>query len=198
MSSPATLPLSQIVDVEIFVSPQAPPLPTFNQGLIIGPSTHIPSVGGVNPRIRQYASLAAMSTDGFLTTDPEYIAASLYFGQSLPPQLLWIGRQDLTAIEAFAVNAGGTGYAVGDTFSITQGGASLGIGTVVTAPAGVVTAIAIAQGGTGYAVANGLATVALTGAGTGLTVNITTIGETALQAVQACRTASLQWWAVMV
>jgi hypothetical protein len=77
MSSPATLPLSNIVDVKIFVSPQAPPQPTFNQGLIVGPSAHIQSVGGVNPRIRQYSTLAQMASDGFLLTDPEYIAASI-------------------------------------------------------------------------------------------------------------------------
>lgn len=196
MASPATLPLSEIVDVEIFVSPQAPPLPTFNQGLIVGPSTHIPSVGGLNPRIRQYASLAAMSTDGFLITDPEYIAASLYFGQSPPPAILWIGRQDLTAIETVAINAGGTGYSVGDKLTVTQGGASLGIVQVTTAPGGVITGLSVFQGGTGYAVANGLATTG--GTGTGATVNILTIGESALQALQACRIASLQWWACMV
>src|SRR6185437_2053660 len=196
MSSPATLPLSQIVDVEIFVSPQAPPLPTFNQGLIIGPSAHIPSVGGVNPRIRQYATLAAMVTDGFLTTDPEYISASLYFGQNPPPQLLWIGRQDLTAIATVTLAAGGTGYSLNDILTVTQGGASLGEVIVTGVNAGVITSIAVQQGGTGYSVANTLATAG--GTGVGATVNITAIGETALQAVQACRTASLEWWAVMV
>jgi hypothetical protein len=45
-------------------------------------------------------------------------------------------------------------------------------------------------------VAAGLATTGGTGAG--LTVNITTIGETPLLAVQACRIASLSWWACMV
>lgn len=199
MASPTTLPLSEIVDVAIYVSPQAPPLPTFNQGLIVGPSTHIPSIGGTNPRVRQYANVAAMASDGFLTTDPEYIAASMYFEQTLPPSVVWIGRQDLTAITGLTVGAGGTGWNVGDTFNITQAGASLGVGKVTTANAGVVTGVAIEQAGTGYVVANGLATAAISPAiGTGLTVDVTSVGETALAALQACRTASLQWWACMV
>ena len=41
MPNPATLNLDSIVNVEVFISPQPAPRPTFNQGLIVGVSTHI-------------------------------------------------------------------------------------------------------------------------------------------------------------
>lgn len=78
-------------------------------------------------------------------------------------------------------NSGGTGYAAGDTFSVTQLGAANGVGVVTTVAAGVVTGVKIlpashgVPGGWGYNYygASNLATVALTGAGSGLTVTIT-------------------------
>jgi hypothetical protein len=94
---PVTLPLSDLVDVIVYVAPQLPATPTFNQGLIVGPSQHIP----VNERMRMYTTLAQMAADGYLSTDPEYIAASLYFGQSPAPQVLWVGVQDVGDNEPF-------------------------------------------------------------------------------------------------
>jgi hypothetical protein len=41
-----------------------------------------------------------MAADGFSATDPEYLAAQLYFSQSPQPDVLWVGRQDLTASPA--------------------------------------------------------------------------------------------------
>lgn len=78
---------------------------------------------------------------------------------------------------------GGTGYAVGDQFSITQAGAVGGIGVVTSVAAGVVTGVKLRPFGQGilppdsagknYTAANGLATVALTGSGSDtMTVNI--------------------------
>lgn len=196
----ATLPLQPVVDVTVLISPQAPATPTFNQGLIVGTSAIIGSVTGANPRIRQYTTLAQIAADGFATNSPEYIAASIYFSQSPAPLYLWVGRQDLTAIATITLGAvPGTGYAVGDTFSITQGGASLGTGIIVAETAGVPTSVAIIPGqqGTLYSVANNLATVAVTGVGINLEVDITAIGETPLQAIQACRTASPAWYLVV-
>lgn len=95
MPNPNTLPMDVIADVNIIVSPQAPIQPTFNQGLIVGSSAHISSA----TRVKKYYSAAAMLTDGFVSTDPEYIAAVLYFSQQPSPSVLWVGRQDLTASE---------------------------------------------------------------------------------------------------
>lgn len=197
MPNPATLPLSQIVDVQIFVAPQAPASPTFNQGLIVGPSTVIPSYGNTNPRTRKYLNTAQILADGFTVNSPEYIAASIYFGQSPAPAVLWIGRQDLTSLASISIGAAGTGYVVGDVVGLTQGGASAGLITVTTiGGGGAVTGVAIAQNGTGYSVAGTLATTG--GTGTGLTINVLSIGETPLVALQNCRTSNLQWWACMV
>jgi len=91
MSSNVNLPISNFVVINVSVAQsQVQPRP-FNQGLIIGPSAVIPSYGA-NARIRSYASLAAMLTDGFTNTEPEYIGAELYFSQEAVPNLIWIGR----------------------------------------------------------------------------------------------------------
>jgi hypothetical protein len=195
------LPLSLVVDVAIEISPLAPATPQFNQGLVVGTSTVIPSVGGSGvPRIRQYASLAAMVTDGFSTTSPEYLEMSNYFGQTPAPVIGWVGRQDLTALQTLTIDAAGTGWAVGDKFLVTQAGGSYGYGTILAETAGVPSSIGIVQGsqGTGYTTATDLTTTAVSpSTGTGLTVNITAVGETPLQAIQACRLANPNWWAVV-
>lgn len=196
MSSPATLPLNSIVNVQVFVSPQAPPSPTFNQGLIVGTSTVIPSQ---TDRIRSYASVQAMAQDGFATNSPEYIAAQIYFSQPNPPTLVWIGRQDLTSILTAVPTGGnpGTGYVVGDVLTVAQGGGASGGKVAVTTVggSGQVTGVAIVADGTGYTVANGITTTG--GTGTGAQINVTAIGETPLIALQACRTASSSWWGCM-
>lgn len=68
---------------------------SFNTGLIVGISTIIPAA----ERTRLYTSLSAMLTDGFSTTSPEYLAATLYFSQSPQPTQLVVGRRDATASE---------------------------------------------------------------------------------------------------
>lgn len=201
MGSVATFPLQPIVDVSVQISPSLPATPTFNRGLIVGTSAVIGSVTGANPRVRLYTSLAQVSADGFALDSPEYIAASIYFSQSPVPTYLYIGRQDLTSIKTLTIGGtDGTGYAVGDEFTVVQGGASLGRGVVTAEAGGVVSAVTFVEGfqGTGYAVANNLATTAIApSTGTGLTVDVTAIGETPLEAVQACRIAQPGWYIVV-
>lgn len=196
MGTPA-LPLSDIVDVTVQVSPVTPSVPSFNIGCIIGPTAVIPS----SQRVRTYTSLAGMLSDGFLTSSPEFIAAELYFGQAQPAQQLVVGRQDGTSIAAFTLPGGstGTGYQVGDVLAVVQGGASGGAITVATVGgSGQVTAATLTPGnfgtpqGTGYAVANTLATTG--GHGSGAQVNITAVGDTPLQAFTYCRAASPLWY----
>jgi hypothetical protein len=192
-----SLPLSDIINVQAFISPQPAALPAFNQGLIVGVSTVIPSVGA-NSRLRQYTSLSGMTGDGFTTTNAEYLAAELYFGQIPQPQYVWIGRRDLTAIQTVTVGAsGGTGYLVGDVVTVTQSlasGGQLQVATITTG--GVVTGVTIipAAQGTGYTIASNLPVTG--GNGTGLEINVTAVGETWAQAVNACRVASPQWYVV--
>ncbi len=192
-----SLPLSNIINVAVSIAPAPAPGPSFNQALIIGPSTHIPSQGA-NSRLRLYQSLTAMTQDGFLTTDPEYLAAEVYFGQTPKPTFLKIGRQNLTAIATETISTAGTGYAVGDIITVVQSGASGGTLRVTTVgTGGAVTGLQKIQGaqGSGYSVASALHTTG--GSGTGLEVNITAIGETAVEAVTACRVADPAWYACM-
>lgn len=199
------LPLSILCDVEVSVAASGVAVPAFNQGLIVGNSARIPSVGA-NSRCLLFPNLAAMVEQGYQPTDPEYIAAGLYFGQNAapvtPPAYLWVGCQDPTAIAAIEVDSSsaGSGWAQGDIFLITQAGASFGYGQVMSVSGGAVTAVAFISGqqGTAYSVANGLATVAQApSTGTGLEVNITAIGETPLQAITACRLAQPAWYCAM-
>jgi hypothetical protein len=196
--APNTFPLSLIVDVSVQVAAVAAAPPTFNQGLIVGSSSHIPSVGA-NSRVRQYTSLAGMTSDGFAITDPEYLAASAYFAPTPAAQFVWIGRQDLTAVQTAVPHSGsaGTGYKVGDTVTPTQGGASGALLVVLSVTAGAVTALGTTPGnqGTGYSDATALPTTT-NGTGTGLEVDITAIGESIVQAVAACRIASPNWYLV--
>lgn len=88
-----TLPLSLVCNVTVNVSPVAAAVPTFNQAIIVGPSTVI----SATIRTTQYPNTAAMQTAGFSSGMPELAAAQLYFSQVPTPQTVWIGRQDLTA-----------------------------------------------------------------------------------------------------
>jgi hypothetical protein len=193
---PNPLPLDLILPVTVVIEPTAS-APAFNQALIVGPSAVIPSVGA-NSRTRLYESLIDMLAGGFTISMPEYNAAGLYFGAGAT--YLWAGRQDLTAIAAVAIGTGPpVNYVAGDIVTVTQAGAQAGQVLIVTVNgSGAPTAVAIIPGsqGTGYSTANNLPTTGGSGTG-GLTINITAIGETPLQAVTACR-ANPQWYACKV
>lgn len=185
------LPLEDIVDVTVLISPQAPSQPTFNQGLIIGNSGVIPSQ---TTRLLKVTRLADLIAAGFATTDPEYLAASAYFSQSPPPLYGWIGAQDPTGLGTVTPHVAneGTGYVVGDVLGVTQGAASGGTVRVTTiGGGGAVTGVALVTSGTGYSAANGVATSGGTGSGAQLDI---TVGEPALQAVIACRDAKPDWY----
>ena len=108
----------------------------------------------------------------------------------------------LTTVAAAQASLGfaGHNYKAGDTFTVTQAGGSNDLVTVATVGAsGVALTLSLMPGqqGTGFTTANALPTVAVTGAGTGLEVNITA-GESLLQAAQACRAASTAWYGLAV
>jgi hypothetical protein len=189
--STTPLSLADIVNITVTVAPSAVSANSFNQGLFIGNSAVIPSYGA-NSRVQQFAASTfstAMLTAGFTLTSPEYIAATIYFSQNPQPSFIWIGRQDLTAIETITLGTPGTGWATGDQF------------TIVAQTSGVPSSVAISSTsqGTGYSVASGLTTTAVSpSVGTGLTVNITVLGETLTQSAQYCRTASNLWYGLSV
>jgi hypothetical protein len=193
MSTQPVIPANDYVDVVINIGPQLPATPTFNIGAIVDTSSLVPS----SQRTQKFSSAAALLTAGAQLTDAIYIAAGIYFGQIPSPQSLVVIRQDLTAIAAVAVDAGGEGYVAGDIVTVVQAGASGGKLKVTTVDAGVVTGLAIInnQQGTSYTVSAGDATTG--GTGIGLTVNITSIGETPLQAVTAGRSVDNSWYEVV-
>lgn len=81
------LKIDDIVNVVVSTAAAATPRDGFNIGLIVGKSTRITT----SDRCRMYGSLAAMVEDGFVETDPEYKAATLYFMQSPAPSKLVVG-----------------------------------------------------------------------------------------------------------
>ncbi len=91
-----TRSLDSIIDIKVLVSPLAAARSTFNQALIIGDTNVIPT----SERLRKYESATEVLGD-FVLTDPEYIAASIYFSQSPAPDTLWIGRKDTDSGETF-------------------------------------------------------------------------------------------------
>jgi hypothetical protein len=69
----------------------APPItqPSFNVGCVVGYHQHY------SDRQRSYTTPSALLADGFLSTEPIYRAAQIYFSQNPSPQRLVIGRRAL-------------------------------------------------------------------------------------------------------
>lgn len=88
----------------------------------------------------------------------------------------WDGQFAPGGIIKYGVGAGGAGYAVGDTGTVTTGGANATY-QVTAVVAGAVSAFIITNSGSSYSVSNGQATAITTGAGNGaFTVNVFQIG----------------------
>lgn len=89
--------------------------------------------------------------------------------------------------------AGGTGYVIGDVSVCNVGGTGAQVRVTSISPGGIVTGIELIHSGTGtgFTVGTGRATTTTggVGAGTGLTIEITSVGETAL-----ITTASAHWF----
>ena len=201
MSAPATHNLDSIVDIVVNISPLAAPRATFDQLLIQG-TTILPSAPITeSERIRVYESAADMLTDGFKITDPEYMAALLYFGQSPAPNRVWIGMRNAstTGIDAFHFHDGGAGYHIGDILTVIYAGASGGTIRVTSiGAAGIVTGIELVTRGTLYAVADSNTTSVVPTGGTGCTIDITALAvEDVVEALAESRAANYDWYVAM-
>ena len=86
------LPVSNIVNVQVVMSPVAAATRNFGSLLVLGDS----SVIDTTERIRPYSTIAAVAAD-FGTSAPEYKAALLYFGQTPQPSSMYIGKWALAA-----------------------------------------------------------------------------------------------------
>lgn len=81
------LSVSDVVNVQINMSPRAVPLRNFGALCIAGPSNII----DVKERLREYTTLDGVAED-FGSSSPEFLAADLFFSQSPQPSLLYVGR----------------------------------------------------------------------------------------------------------
>ena len=84
---PQGLPVSDIVNVDIIMSPKAASGRNFGSLLILGSATVIP----LTERMRLYSSAADVGAD-FGVSSEEYKAAVTYFSQSPTPAQVYIGR----------------------------------------------------------------------------------------------------------
>lgn len=81
------LPVSNVVNVDVIMSPTAATGRNFGALLILGPSEVIP----VTERIRLYSAVEDIGTD-FGVTSEEYKAATVFFSQSPAPTQVYVGR----------------------------------------------------------------------------------------------------------
>lgn len=81
------LSVSDVVNVEIVMSPIAAGVRNFGAMLILGASEVIDTT----ERLRKYSGLDGVAED-FGLAAPEYKAAALFFGQTPQPSMLYIGR----------------------------------------------------------------------------------------------------------
>lgn len=102
----AGLQVSRLIDVNVNLEPAGAQFPSVTTALFIGSSDVI----NVNERYRSYGNLSEVADD-FSESDPEYISAALFFGQSPSPEQLYIGRWAETAT---------AGLLIGGTLSTTE------------------------------------------------------------------------------
>ena len=95
-----TAPASDLVKVTLVASPAGIQQPSFSNLLFL--ATH----KLYTDRVRTYEKTSDLSGDGFLSTDPAYIAASKFFGQNPSPLKFKVGRRsaDVVTITPVAVN----------------------------------------------------------------------------------------------
>ncbi|WP_027633384.1 DUF3383 family protein [Clostridium hydrogeniformans] len=95
-----TLPLSDAVDVSVSVGPVSSVRTNFNLAIIVGSSKIIK----LPDRVKTYSKMGDMTADGWTGTEPEYLAAQLYFSQTPKPTKIAVGVWDKekgeTAVQA--------------------------------------------------------------------------------------------------
>ena len=104
-------------------------------------------------------------------------------------------------VTSIVVTAAGTSYNVGTNLTTTvspSGGSGCTLNITAIIDGGVST-VTLTTDGTGYATGTGLTTTVSPSGGSGCTIDITSIsGETAVEAVTACRAAGLSWYSCYV
>lgn len=86
----AVLPIKDVVNVIVNLSPRSAVRSGFNLSMLIGDS----EVLNAENRVAVYSGMEAMTDDGFTTDMPEYKAAQIYFSQKPTPSKVAIGFWD--------------------------------------------------------------------------------------------------------
>jgi hypothetical protein len=177
----------------VFLAPDVALLPTvygvfgWSQVLPFTAGLHAPKVGGV---IRQGAVSAIVT--GVNVTSGSWglgtAAGDIYIKNQVgvfvagAASLIEVSNPTLVGeIKTIVAipTAAGTGYAVGEIFTITEAGASGGVGRVTAisggGATGPATAVELLAGGAVYTAAAGKATVTVNGAGANLTVEVSAV-----------------------
>lgn len=206
----STLPLTPVVDVYYNLGPVSAVRKGFNLGAIIGSSTAITSsIRGV-----VFNSVDEMIEYGFASDAPEVLAAQVYWAATSDPDQLYVGRwvkeSSYTTVSyqgpisnGNIVTIGETEYQVGDGSDTTAT-----LDTIVQAALDAGATQATHTTNTLYilftatqAGSTGTTTNLEVAQGTGQEVGDISLvpgenAETALAAVQACRQANSNWYAV--
>lgn len=113
------MPLSDFLAINISTAPVAPTSPGFGVPIVLGACKNaLAAFAGT--LIRYYSGAAAMLTDGFLATDPEYLAAAAIFSQPVAPPTVAIGRRTSLPTHRFALTV--LTAVVGRTYTVTVNG----------------------------------------------------------------------------
>jgi hypothetical protein len=140
---------------------------------------------GTTPFMVADSTNGNMSLFGTGTVGSESLAEGNFTGTTK-----WAGADDMHlagAIASVTLVAPGTGYAVGDTLSITQTGSSASVITVASITGGggtgPIDTVTITNGGASYYAATALATTTLTGTGSAATFTIASVTATQVRYV---------------
>jgi Protein of unknown function (DUF3383) len=135
--------LSDIVQVNITATSAFPSLPNFGEPLIAAVTS------AFTPLTMEFSSLSAMVTQGFLVTDPAYLAASKIWSQNPSVPAIKVGRRALSYTQTLTLTA--LSAVTGVVYNLSVGGKAVTYTvpgastttTVATAITSLITALAL-------------------------------------------------------
>ena len=151
------LSVQDVVNVSVYLSPTAAQERSFSTLLILGDSGVIDTTS----RYRLYTSATAVAAD-FGTTAPEYLAASIFFGQSPSPAQLYVGAWARTATSGTLIGGAlsSAQQALSNFTSISNGSLQITIAGTLKTLSGINLTSVVSLNGVATAI-----TTALSGAG---------------------------------
>lgn len=87
------MPLSDFLNVSVSTAGAAPTQPGFGVPMILGSCKNATAALPPSAPLKYYSGTAAMLTDGFLATDPEYLYAAALLAQNPAPPQIAVGRR---------------------------------------------------------------------------------------------------------